>query len=146
MTAVAPEAEVRLLSAFRRAATNVPAYRMLLDEHGVVPSQVVDAASFSRLCPLTSKDNTFNRFELDQICVAGGMRNLAGVLTSSGQGGRFSFGLSTREQASAGADFIDRGARRGVSDPRALDTRHQLPPDGRRVLVAGHDGRHDQRP
>jgi phenylacetate-CoA ligase len=107
MTVVAPEAEVRLLSAFRRAASNVPAYRMLLDEHGAIPGQVVDSASFSRLCPLTSKENTFNRFELDQICVAGGMRNLAGILTSSGQGGRFSFGLSTREQASAGADFID---------------------------------------
>ena len=72
-----------------------------------MPSQVVDAASFSRLCPLTNKDNTFNRFELDQICVTGGMRNLAGVLTSSGQGGRFAFGLSTRAQASGGADFID---------------------------------------
>jgi phenylacetate-CoA ligase len=107
MTVVAPAAEARLLSAFWRAAANVPAYRILLDEHGVVPDQVIDSASFSRLCPLTSKDDTFNRFELDQLCVAGGMRNLAGVLTSSGQGGRFSFGLSTREQAAAGADFID---------------------------------------
>jgi phenylacetate-CoA ligase len=97
----------RLLRAFRRAATDVPAYRALLDEHGVAPSQIVDAASFSRLCPLTSKDNTFNRFELDQLCVAGGLRDLAGVLTSSGHGGRFSFGVSTREQAAAGADFID---------------------------------------
>lgn len=107
MTVVAPGAEGRLLRAFRRAATTVPAYRVLLDEHGAVPGEIVDAASFSRLCPLTSKDNTFNRFELDQICVTGGLRNLAGVLTSSGQGGRFSFGLSTRDQAAAGADFID---------------------------------------
>ena len=107
MTIVAPETDVRLLSAFRRAAARVPAYRLLLEEHGTVPGRVVDAASFSRLCPLTSKDNTFNRFELDQLCVAGGMRDLAGVLTSSGQGGRFAFGLSTREQALAGADFID---------------------------------------
>ena len=107
MTVVTAETEVRLLKAFRRAAADVPAYRTLLDEHGVVPSQVVDAASYSRLCPLTSKGNTFDRFELDQLCVAGGMRNLAGVLTSSGHGGRFSFGVNTREQASAGADFID---------------------------------------
>jgi len=116
MTLVAPEVEVRLLRAFRRAATCVPAYRTLLAEHRAVASQVVDSASFSRLCPLTSKHNTFNRFELDQICVAGGMRGLAGVLTSSGQGGRFSFGLTTRAQASAGADFID----------QALDTAFQI--------------------
>jgi len=43
MTAVAPDAEARLLSAFRRAAASVPAYRVLLGEHGAVPSQVVDA-------------------------------------------------------------------------------------------------------
>lgn len=107
MTVVARETEVRLLGAFRRAADHVPAYRCLLEEHGVDPNQVVDAASFSRRCPLTSKANTFDRFRLDEMCVAGGLQNLAGVLTSSGHGGRFSFGLITREQASAGADFID---------------------------------------
>jgi phenylacetate-CoA ligase len=104
---VAPDAETRLLTAFRRAATNVAAYRTLLDEHGAVASKVVDSASFSRLCPVTSKRNTFNRFDLEQMCVTGGMRNLAGVLTSSGHGGRFAFGLSTREQTSGGASFID---------------------------------------
>jgi len=48
----------------------------------------------SRLCPVTSKVTTFDGFAPDQLCVPGGLRNLASVLTSSGHGGRFSFGVS----------------------------------------------------
>ena len=35
------------------------------------------------------------------------MSELAGVLTSSGHGGRFSFGLTTRKDAGEGASVID---------------------------------------
>jgi phenylacetate-CoA ligase len=107
VTVVSREAEARLLTAFRRAAAHVPAYRSLLAEHGVVPADIVDAASFSRLCPITNKAMTFDRVRLDELCVAGGLRDLAGVLTSSGHGGRFSFGLITRREVSDGADFLD---------------------------------------
>ena len=93
----------RLLRAFRRAAASVPACRILLDERACRARS--STPPHSPLWP--SNKDSFNRFELDQICVTGGMRNLAGVLTSSGQGGRFAFGLSTRAQASGGADFID---------------------------------------
>jgi phenylacetate-CoA ligase len=101
------ETEARLLSEFRRAAADVPGYRALLNEHGVRPGDVRDLTSFFRLCPLLSKSNTFDRFPLDQLSVGGALIDVADVLTSSGHGGRFSFGVISRKQASASADFID---------------------------------------
>jgi phenylacetate-CoA ligase len=96
----------RLLAAFQRASA-VPAYRLLLDEGGVDPSAIVDGDSFTARCPILTKSNTFDRFPIDQLCVAGTMTELADVLTSSGHGGRFSFGLSTRQQQAESATLID---------------------------------------
>ncbi len=107
MSALADEAESRLLTTFRRAAADMPWYRTLLDEHGVRVEQVVDAASFSRLCPPLTRLNTFDRFPLDQLVAARPMADMATVLTSSGHGGRFSFGLTTRSEAAASPHFID---------------------------------------
>jgi phenylacetate-CoA ligase len=104
----APAVESRVLSEFRRAAADVPAYRTLLDEEGVRATDVHDLASFSRVCPLLSKRNTFDRFPLDQLSVGGQLLDVADVLTSSGHGGRFSFGVINRKQASAAAQLIDR--------------------------------------
>jgi phenylacetate-CoA ligase len=97
-----------LLGAFRRAAAEMPWYRTLLNEHGVNPAEIVDVPAFTRWCPLLSKRNTFDRFTLQQLAATEHIAGLAGVLTSSGHGGRFSFGLSTRREADASADFIDR--------------------------------------
>ncbi len=102
------EIEDRLLKAFRQAASEVPAYRALLAEQGISAYEVVDAAAFSRLCPVLSKRNTFDRFAIDQLCGAGNLRDLAEVLTSSGHGGRFSFGLISRKHAEISAHFIDK--------------------------------------
>lgn len=97
----------RLLAAFQRASA-VPGYRLLLDEGGVDPSAIVDVDSFTARCPILTKSNTFARFPIDQLCVAGTMNDLADVLTSSGHSGRFSFGLSTRQQHADTGDLLDR--------------------------------------
>jgi phenylacetate-CoA ligase len=102
------ETEARLLTEFRRAAADVPAYRALLEEHGVRAEHVTDRTSFSRLCPVLSKRNTFDRFPLDQLSIGGTLVDVADVLTSSGHGGRFSFGVISRNQVSANADLMDR--------------------------------------
>jgi phenylacetate-CoA ligase len=116
------ETEARLIGEFRRAAAGVPAYRVLLEEHGVRVEEVRDLASFSRLCPLLSKENTFNRFPLDQLSVGGSLIDVADVLTSSGHGGRFSFGVISRSQASASAELIDRA----FDDAFGVASRHTL--------------------
>lgn len=106
MTAAAEDGLPRLLDAFHRAASAMPWYRTLLDEHGIRPGDVHDASSFTRV-PVLTKQNTFARFPLGELAAGTPIRELAGVLTSSGHGGRFSFGLSTRSQAAAGAGLID---------------------------------------
>ncbi|MEO8767079.1 MAG: hypothetical protein ABI363_01810 [Nitrosospira sp.] len=99
--------EELLLNAFRRAASDVPGYRMLLEERGVHPDDIVDIKTFSYLCPLLTKSNTFSRFTLEQLCAGGSLGDLADVLTSSGHGGQFSFGVMNRKQASVQMDFTD---------------------------------------
>jgi phenylacetate-CoA ligase len=105
--ASAATVEDRLLTEFHRAAERVPAYRALLEESGVRAAQVRDVSSFANLCPLLSKANTFDRFSLPQLSVGGALRDVAEVMTSSGHGGRFSFGVISRAEASSSASFVD---------------------------------------
>ncbi len=99
----------QLLQAFQRAAEEMPAYRELCAEHGVDVGRVIDVDSFSSLCPLLGRANTFDRFPIDRLCAGGIPGDLAQVLTSSGHGGsgRFSFGLTGREQSALNEYFID---------------------------------------
>lgn len=99
--------ESRVVAAFRRAASQVPAYKVLLDEHGVSPDEVGDLQAFTARAPLLSKRNTFTRFPIDALCVPGALGRLAGVLTSSGHGGTFSFGLISRGDIALNAEFTD---------------------------------------
>jgi phenylacetate-CoA ligase len=96
-----------VVDAFRRVATRVPAYRVLLDERGVEPGQVVDMATFAAHAPLLSKANTFSRFPIAELSLDGRLPPLAEVLTSSGHGGRFSFGVTTRDHARRTPEMVD---------------------------------------
>lgn len=97
----------QLLAEFRRAAAHVPAYQVLLAEQGVRPADVRDVETFSSVCPLLSKTNTFDRFPLPQLTVGGRLQDIGEVLTSSGHGGRFSFGVISRAEAASSAAFVD---------------------------------------
>jgi phenylacetate-CoA ligase len=101
--------ERRLLASFHSAALHIPAYQVLLKEHGTTPSQIRSVTDFVAHCPLLKKDNTFARFPLDQLCMPGTLRNLANIVTSSGQGGRFAFGFNDRRQAKRAINLIDLG-------------------------------------
>lgn len=103
-----PLVQDRLLAAFRRAHARVPAYRTILQEHRLIPDAIADLESFTRLCPILSKSNTFARFPIHELCVDGTLGDLADVLTSSGHGGQFSFGLTSRSDAALSTDFTDR--------------------------------------
>jgi phenylacetate-CoA ligase len=106
-SAADPTVAERLIGEFQRAAEHVPAYRTLLEEAGVRAIDVQDVWAFSTLCPLLSKVNTFDRFPLPRLCVGGALHDLAEVLTSSGHGGRFSFGVISRAEAAASGAFVD---------------------------------------
>ena len=138
-------AQERLLAAFQRAASSVPAYRRLLEEQGVEPAAIVDSETFAARCPILTKANTFDRFPIDQLCAEGAMTDLADVLTSSGHGGRFSFGLSTRRQHAEAPAMIDYALDEAFRDLTPAYARHQLSADGSRILLSVGDGRDDQR-
>lgn len=101
--------EQRVVTSFQRAASHIPAYQTLLNEHGVTPSQIRTVADFVTHCPILKKDNTFARFPLEQLCMPGTLHHLANIVTSSGQGGRFAFGLNDRRQTRRAIDLIDLG-------------------------------------
>ncbi len=100
--------ERKLLKAFRDAAKS-EAYLTLLREHNLDWQSVRDADDIVRSMPLLNKQNTFMRFSLAQLAMPGTLGKLAGVLTSSGATGRFSFGLSTWEAVRSAAEDIDLG-------------------------------------
>lgn len=114
--------ERRLLRVFHRAAGQVPAYAALLAERGAAPERVGTLADFMTLAPLLDKTNTFQRFPLDQLCAPGALGDLASVLTSSGHGGRFSYGLISRGQHATGPEMIDRA----MDHAFAIDSRRTL--------------------
>jgi phenylacetate-CoA ligase len=106
-TPAAATAADLVLAEFRRASQHVPAYQALLEEHGVRAADVRDLETFARLCPVLSKANTFDRFPLPQLAIGGRLEDVGEVLTSSGHGGRFSFGVISRAEAASSAAFVD---------------------------------------
>jgi phenylacetate-CoA ligase len=98
----------RLLKAFLTAAKS-EAYATVLRENAIEWRNVREADEVLRLAPLLHKHNTFVQFSLAQLAMPGTLDNLAGVLTSSGATGRFSYGLSTWAASRAAAEDIDLG-------------------------------------
>lgn len=108
-SALAALAERRLVRQFQRVARRVPAYATLLRERGVVAERLKSPADILRHCPTLQKDDLFGRFPLRDLCVDGNLTPAASVLTSSGHGSRFAFGLSNARQADAAARATELG-------------------------------------
>jgi len=99
--------EKKLLRLFQKAQNASPALETLLKEYRIEASSLSSIESFSTLDFTMSKENTFNKYPLVDLCRPGSMDNLRGVLTSSGQSGNFAFGLTSWNQAKATPDMID---------------------------------------
>jgi phenylacetate-CoA ligase len=97
----------RVVKQFRRVAHRVPAYAAILEAHGVSADRVRTPAQFVALCPILEKSDLFDSFPINQLCVGGQLGSLAALCTSSGQGGRFAFGLTTHRQAARAAKAIE---------------------------------------
>lgn len=89
----------RALAQFHRVAREVPAYRAILGARGVAPQRIRTPTDFLAHCPLLEKRDLFGAYPLAELCVGGRLTDLANVLTSSGHGSRFAFGLTTHRQA-----------------------------------------------
>lgn len=99
----------RAIRAIRDAARLSPAYRILLQEHGVDPAQLGPQTDWNRL-PVLTKANTFERFTLAQLSRPMLVNALADVLTSSGRNGRsYGFRLTARKEHEEAWFSIDLG-------------------------------------
>ena len=75
------------LTLFRRAATEVPAYRTFLAQHGIDPGAIGTPADFASL-PLMNKPNYMQAFSLPERCWGGRLAGCDRVAVSSGSTGR----------------------------------------------------------
>ncbi len=97
------------IRAVTRAAQSSPAYRVLLAEHSLDPSREFSAVDLAKL-PVLTKNNTFERFHLDDLTGGVPAADLGDVLTSSGRGGSgFGFRLTSRKQHASAWFDIDLG-------------------------------------
>jgi phenylacetate-CoA ligase len=87
----------------------VPAYRQILEEHGVDPTAVDSIAAFQASVPFLDKHMTFGRFQASELCLAGDLEGVRSLLTSSGHSGVFSFGVNTAENLARSSKSIDAG-------------------------------------
>jgi phenylacetate-CoA ligase len=80
------DAEQHLLTLFRSAATEVPAYRAFLDSHGIDPDGVRSLADYQAL-PLMTKQNYMRVYPLAQRCRGGDLSGCDMLAMSSGSTG-----------------------------------------------------------
>jgi phenylacetate-CoA ligase len=86
----ASESEAAALALFRDVAKRVPAYRRFLEEHGIDPASIRNAADFSTL-PLTDKANYLQRHTLADLCRDGRLESCDMMAVSSGSTGKPTF-------------------------------------------------------
>lgn len=99
----------RVLRRFHEVARGVPYYAELLGTRGIRAAEVRDLEGFVARCPVLDKSDLFGATPLHRLCLGGRIGRPAGVLTSSGQGGRFAFGLSSRDQLRRAEAAIELG-------------------------------------
>lgn len=85
----------------------MPAYRQILAESGVGPSEITTLDEFKARVPVIDKGMTFGRFGVAELCRGGEMGQVAAVLTSSGHSGHFAYGIYSHEDFEAASDHID---------------------------------------
>jgi phenylacetate-CoA ligase len=96
-----------LLSAFKRAATRVPAYKKILSEHNLDYKSITTADLFKSKVPVIDKKSTFSRFDIEELCVDGTIKDMKLAMSSSGFSGDFSFGINTETNQKNIAKSID---------------------------------------
>ena len=96
-----------MVEAFRSAAVEVPAYRDLLQKHGVDIAQVTDIAALRRLVPLVDKSTMFQPYGIADLCRHGSLDDIKGILPSSGHSGVFAFSVNTVKNVQNTARMVD---------------------------------------
>ena len=96
-----------VISAFGKAADEVPAYQQILVEADIDPDMIKTMDDFCSKVPVLDKPLTFGRFPVAQLCRGGNLGRPDGVLSSSGHSGKFAFGIYDGAAAQGEIEQID---------------------------------------
>jgi len=88
--------ENSVISAFKRAATRVPAYQKILKERNIDHREIRNLDAFRKRVPVISKAETSPKYEIEEFCIDGTLDEAKGIMTSSGYSGVYSYGISSR--------------------------------------------------
>lgn len=101
-------AEKKLLKSFRSAA-KAPAYLEFLKSARVDPSSIKTIEDFKRDVPVIDKNKTFRLYSLEikKLCLAGDIKDVKTIVSSSGHSGCFSYGLNTKKELEKSLETID---------------------------------------
>jgi len=97
----------KLLDRFQKAQNTSPALADMLQKKRIDAQAVKSIAQFTALDFTMTKDNSFNRYSLAELCRPGSLDNLMSVLTSSGHSGNFAYGLTSWKQGKKTPDLMD---------------------------------------
>lgn len=101
-----------VLQAFRKASSSVPAYKDILNKHGIEAKEVQTLSDFQSRVPIIDKKMTFLSYHLAELCVDGNLDTVVSLLPSSGFSGGYSYGVITSADTAAGVALLDEGLKR----------------------------------
>lgn len=96
----------KLIPIFRRVAKDSPFYKRILQERGIQVNSVKDEESFKRLVPIIDK-SIFNNYDLQDLSIGGGLKEIKQVSISSGFSEKFSYSLTTSKELNDWCFFTD---------------------------------------
>ncbi len=114
----------RALAAFRRASAKVPAYREMLQKHGIDPETIKSFEDFRARVPIIDKKSYVlpHQQDVERLCIDGNMKDVALVMTSSGHSGTPTYWFRSKAEI----DAVTLGYRYGFRKYFKYHKRHTL--------------------
>ncbi|MEK6715750.1 MAG: hypothetical protein AABY43_06910 [Candidatus Omnitrophota bacterium] len=118
------QSEKKVLSVFKNAAKNIPAYKEILAAHNVSPEEIYDIYDFRRKVPVLDKQKVFTAYmgRVEKLCNTAYFSDISEIVSSSGHSGLFSYGLNNRSAQRRFTEFSDvmLDYTFGISDKKTL--------------------------
>jgi phenylacetate-CoA ligase len=99
--------EQKVLSSFLSAAKKNTAYRNILENLSVKPSEIKTMGDFKARVPVINKDTYFDASPFNEIIAPRDFPKITDIMTSSGFTGKFAFGANLRKDAGKARFFVD---------------------------------------
>jgi phenylacetate-CoA ligase len=99
-------ADKKLIPAFIKAYRESPAYRQLITDTGLNPESVKSVADFSRMVPVTRKNNYYGKYDFQEL-TGNNSRKVKLAMTSSGYSGTFAYGFTSGKVLKTGRLGVD---------------------------------------